>query len=94
MDGHIDVFNITIYGENAMHWGVTIHTNRFGYVCFRLPLRCFGSWWPLYFYLSPNATPWASTFYMGSERSIRTESAIRRKKYGHNFNTKLLDKAV
>lgn len=52
---------ITLYGENAMHWAVNIKT-RWGYVCFRLPLKCFGRWWPLYFYVSPDATPHEATF--------------------------------
>ena len=62
LGGHVNIFNITIYGENAMHWGVTIRTKRWGYICFRLPLRCFGRWWALYFYISPNATPNSATF--------------------------------
>lgn len=54
---------ITFFGENAMHWGVTIYLNRFKTnVCFRLPFRCFGHWWPLYFYISPNGTPNSATF--------------------------------
>jgi len=60
--GHIAIGPVTIYGENAMHWAVNIRTKRWGYVCFRLPLRCFGRWLPLYFYCSPNATPGAATF--------------------------------
>ena len=62
LGGHMDILNMTIFGENAMHWGVTIRTERWGYICFRLPLRCFGKWWPLYFYISPNATPNKATF--------------------------------
>ena len=87
--GHIDVFNICIYGENAMRWAVNIKT-RFGYICFRLPFRCFGEWWPLYFYISPNATPRASTFYRGSNPYQKKNAAKRRKKYGWNYDTKLL----
>ena len=64
MGGHIDIGPVTLYGENAMHWGVRVAT-RWGYVCFRLPLRCFGCWWPLYFYISPNATPQKATFMLG-----------------------------
>jgi len=56
LGGHIDVFNITIFGENAMHWAVNIKLKS-GYLCFRLPIRCFGRWWPMYCYLSPDATP-------------------------------------
>ena len=90
LGGHICLGSVTVYGENAMHWTVNIKTSRWGYVCFRLPFRCFGSWWPLYFYVSPNATPWASTLYMGESKSQKKKSKIRREKYGHNFNTELL----
>lgn len=62
MGSHLSMGPVTIYGENAMHWAVNIRTNRWGYICFRLPLRCFGRWWPMYFYISPDATPWAATF--------------------------------
>ena len=61
LGGHWKLGSFTLYGENAMHWAVNIKT-RWGYVCFRLPFKCFGRWWPLYFYISPNATPWAATF--------------------------------
>lgn len=58
-DGYITIGKrLTIYGDNAMHWGVTFHTKKYGYVCFRLPFRSRGKWWPLYLYCSPNATPW------------------------------------
>ncbi len=88
---HISMGRLTIYGENAMHWGVTFWTMKWGYICFRLPFRCFGGWWPLYFYVSPCATPWASTFYLGSNREQKIKSVRRRNKFGHNFNTDLMD---
>jgi len=86
MGGHVSIFNLTIHGENAMHWGIQIKTNRWGYICFRLPFRCFGGWWPLYFYVSPNATPWASTFYKGDRKIEAVNSELRRKEFGHNFS--------
>jgi len=88
MGGHIHFGSVTIYGRNAMHWGVNIHTRRWGYVCFRLPFTCYGKWWPLYFYVSPNATPWASTFLWGGDgdHSART-ARERRDAFGHNFNS-------
>lgn len=64
MSEHITIGPVTFYGENAMHWAVNIST-RWGYVCFRLPLRCFGQWWPLYFYISPDGTPNSATFNLG-----------------------------
>lgn len=63
LDGHVNLGkSITIYGANAMHWAVNIRTKRWGFVCFRLPLPCFGRWWPVYFYCSPDATPGSATF--------------------------------
>jgi hypothetical protein len=88
LTGHINIGKkITVYGRNAMHWGVTIRTKKYGYVCFRLPFTCFGRWYPLYLYFSPNATPWASTFMLGKKEDPRdwALSRIRREKLGHNF---------
>lgn len=65
--GHVNLGPVTIYGENAMHWAINIKTKRWGYVCFRLPVRCFGCWWPLYWYCSPDATPQSATFLMGRD---------------------------
>ncbi len=90
LGGHVNIGPITIYGENAMHWGVNIWTKKFGYICFRLPVRCFGKWWPLYFYTSPNATPWASTFYRGEPPGMAEEAAHRRHLYGFRFDTNVL----
>lgn len=59
--GHVNIGPVCIYGENAMHWGVDIKIRK-TYVCFRLPFRCFGKWWPLYFYVSPDGTPNKATF--------------------------------
>jgi len=87
LGGHISVGPITIYGANAMHWAVNIYTKRWGYICFRLPFPCFGKWWSLYFYISPNATPWAATFYIGKDRSNRALAPLRRYWFGHNFDT-------
>lgn len=83
--GHINIGNITIYGENAMHWAVNIRNTPWGYVCFRLPIRCFGQWWPLYLYASPNATPWGATFYLGNKNE-RLKAKKRLSVFGHNFS--------
>lgn len=89
LSGHVNIGPITIYGENAMHWAVNIRTKKWGCICFRLPFRCFGKWWPLYFYCSPNATPWAATFYIGGYKhnKDRQLAPIRRQVFGHNFST-------
>jgi len=96
---HISKGNLTMYGDNAMHFGITYWTKKYGYVCFRLPIPCgivdyflYDSkvrWQPLYLYLSPNATPWASTFMLGKkhDRSDWVLSRVRKKKFGHNFDT-------
>lgn len=68
LGGHWDIGPITIYGENAMQWAVNVRTKK-GYLCFRLPIRCFGKWWPLYCYMSPDGTPNNATkWYWGSEK--------------------------
>jgi hypothetical protein len=68
LDGHVSIGAVTVYGANAMHWAVNISTRRWGYICFRLPLPCFGRWWPLYWYCSPDGTPNKATFYLGKKR--------------------------
>jgi len=55
--GHADIGPVTVYGENAMHWAVTVRVKGRGFLCFRLPFRCFGGWRPLYCYFSPDGTP-------------------------------------
>ena len=90
LSGHVNIGKrIVIYGDNAMHWGVTIWTKRWGYICFRLPFRSHKHWWPLYFWCSPNATPWAATFMLGKKEDIRDWllAPIRRYRFGHNFDT-------
>lgn len=96
LGGHLSIGSLTIYGENAMHWGVNYWTKRWGYICFRLPFRCFGKWWPLYFYLSPNATPWASTFYLGRGHEPGGSRSARRRlaAFGHGFDAELHSAAL
>lgn len=61
---HISIGRVTIYGRNAMHWGVDIRCFN-GWLCFRLPFRCFGKWWPLYLYHSPDGTPCSASWHLG-----------------------------
>lgn len=62
--GHLNIGPLTIYGYNAMH--VALNLRVFNtYVCFHPTWKVFGYWWPWYFYISPNATPWAATFKIG-----------------------------
>lgn len=64
---------IVIYGRSAMHFGVDV-TFRHGYLCFRLPLPCFGKWWPLYLYWSPDATPNRATWGFYGRRILPHEA--------------------
>ena len=87
MGGHIHFWNITIFGANAMCWAVEIRTKRFGYVCFSLPsIRRKKEKRGSYFYLSPTGTPWASTYYRGSDKKEKIRAEIRLLNFGHNFN--------
>ena len=97
IQGHISIGNLTIFGDNAMHFGCHFWTKKYGYICFRLPIFCgiadkilYGEklrWEPLYLYFSPNATPWGATFILGGrftklEKLKAKERKIRLK---HNF---------
>src|SRR5688572_17909774 len=95
MSGHISFGKVTIWGANAMNWAVNIHTKRWGYICFTLPAlarfrrdrytkKLYFDW---YFYLSPNGTPWASTYYIGSNKKEHIRAHIRKQRFGHGFNT-------
>lgn len=88
LSGHINIGKLTIYGRNAMHWGCTLYTKKYGYICWRLPFTCNGRWWPLYLYFSPNATPWAATFMLGKKEDIDdwVRARIRYTCFGHNFD--------
>ena len=89
LTGHISIGRLKIYGRNAMHWGCRFYTKKYGYICWRLPLPCFGHWFPLYLYFSPNATPWAATFMIGKKHSEAdwVRSNIRYLVLGHNFKS-------
>lgn len=101
LENHISFKNLTIYGDNAMHFGCTYWTKKFGYICFRLPIPCgisdrlrYGKtehlyWRPLYFYISRNATPWAAVFMLGKKHSKRDWALARLRKvvFGWNYNS-------
>lgn len=88
MSGHLTLGKISIFGDNAMHWSVNITTKKWGYLCFTLPtlsrILKRKKW---YLYCSPNATPWASTFYIGSDKAESKKAKLRKKYFGHNFNS-------
>jgi hypothetical protein len=90
MGGYIDIGkNITIFGENAMHWAICIRTKKYGTIVLTLPLRCFGKYWGCHIYISPNGTPWASTYYKSlwkeNNKDEEIKAQIRKLNFGHNF---------
>lgn len=99
LEGHISIGKLTIYGDNAMHFGCHFHTRKYGYLCWRLPFLCgisdklrYGEklyWRPLYFYVSRNATPWAAVFMLGrkANREDWALSRIRRNHFGWNYDS-------
>lgn len=80
-EGHILIGPITIYGFNAMHVAINIYTKHWGYICFHPIMRCFGHWWPWYFYISPNATPWAASFAIGPGIEAEDRRRLRGRKW-------------
>jgi len=94
LGGHVSIkwpLELTVYGHNAMHFSAMVHTRRWGYVCFHPTVKVYGRRWPWYFYVSPNATPWAATFAVGPgvHREEKERAPIRRKLLGHNFDTQV-----
>lgn len=95
MGDFITIGPVTIFGANAMNWSVNISTKRWGYICFTLPVMA--RWqrgrhdakkkYLWHFYISPNGTPWASTFYRGSNKQEVIRAKIRRYNFGLKFNT-------
>lgn len=98
MGGHINIGPITIFGANAMNWTVNITTKRWGHICFTLPVLARWQRWRHddkkkyrgYFYISPNGTPQASTFYYGYDKQEAIRARIRRYNFGLKFNTNKL----
>ena len=95
MSGHIS--NFTWFGENAMLWAMELHTKKWGYIVFKPPIRSFGKYHGWWFYLSPNGTPWASTYHIGGRTEAlhsgnhskreKLHARIRKSYFGHGFNT-------
>lgn len=76
---------ITLYPfDSAMHGAINIRT-RLGFLCVQPPSKH----WGWYVYLSPNATPWASTWYVGttSTRFEKRMAGVRRALWGHGYST-------
>jgi hypothetical protein len=99
IEGHFSIGNLTVFGDNAMHFGCHFWTKKFGYICWRLPLPCGIAdkilysntklyWVPVYFYISRNATPWAAVFMLGKKHSPGDWAVARLRKmhFGWNYN--------
>ncbi len=57
MNGYIQLFGrVTFWGENAMHWAITIRMFGYGFH-FRPPFKCFNQKWPIKIYVSKDGTP-------------------------------------
>jgi hypothetical protein len=65
LGGSKSIGPLTIYGFNAMHVALNLWTRRWGYICFHPPMRVFGRWWPWYFYISRDATPFNTKLAVG-----------------------------
>lgn len=92
LGGHLSIGSLTIYGDNAMDWTINLGIKRWGYICWTIPTyrRIFtknGKRKGWYYYLSPDATPWSSTYYRGSDKEEKIRAQIRKMNFGHGFNT-------
>lgn len=98
MSGFIMIGPVTIFGCNAMNWVVNWRTKKYGAICFTLPtwdrINYFifganggGRHLEWYIYFSPNGTPWAATYYLGSDSQERIRAKIRKYNFGHGFNS-------
>jgi len=90
MSGHISIGRrVTVFGQNAMHWSVSIYGTKWGSIHIDLPTpsRLIGKrGWCIY--ASPNGTPWACTWYIGNaDKHESLRAKIRLSQFGHNFNT-------
>lgn len=78
---------VTLFGENAMHWSLNIYNTKWGHIHIDLPTwsRLTGKrTWCMF--ASPNGTPWAATWYIGTtNHRDGTRARIRRQVLGHNF---------
>lgn len=101
LGGHVTIGPMTIFGFNAMHLTIQWSTKRLGTICFHPSLRFLGDlapWhlgkdWPWKFYISPNCTPWASTFLLGDGYSkLEKIAAFRRWAiWGHGYDSDIHD---
>lgn len=63
LNGSLKIGDLTVYGANAMDFGITWWSPALGaYVCVKPPTIRRGG----YFYVSRNATPWAAVIGCGS----------------------------
>lgn len=88
LGGKIKIGRLTIHGRDYTHWGLTFWTKKWGYICTRFPLPCFGQFWYWYWYLSPDTTISKSTYFIGKKYDKKEYALARLRKYylGHNFD--------
>ena len=99
IEGHFSIGNLTVFGDNAMHFGCHFWTKTYGYICWRLPFPVgiadkiiYGDkihWAPLYFYISRNATPWAAVYMLGRKHSPGNWAVakVRKRYFGWNYDS-------
>lgn len=61
---HLRLGPVVLFGFNAMHVALNVRTP-WGWVCFHPTMRVFGRWWPWYFYVSQDATPFNCSIKIG-----------------------------
>ncbi len=93
--GHISLGPFTIFGANAMNWCLCIYGTPWGNLHIDLPVlarwrenRAGQRIYTWCVYASPNGTPWACTWYRGSDKCEVIRARIRKLNFGHNFSTK------
>lgn len=98
LEGRFSIGNLTVFGDNAMHFGCHFWTKKYGFICWRLPFVCnisakilYGDklrWHPLYFYISRDATPWSAVFMIGKKAYPRDWALARARKraFGWRYN--------
>lgn len=81
--GHLNIGDnfVLFYGNSTMHWAIQLYSKKYGYICIGIPSKR----QKFYLYFSPNATPWASTYYIGPDKDAYVQSRVRKVCFGHNF---------
>ena len=86
--GSLSFFNVTIHGRDYGHtpWEVQVHTKKYGYICFNLPIPVNGKIKKFYYFLSPDRTSYASTYYKFHGLLYKNTAPMVKECFGHNFD--------